>query len=183
MAFHRPHSLLFLQLLLVLLIYKSEASECHPPPGEHLIREICDDSQHVDLCVSSLKADPRASQVCINKMGPAVVSIVRNNATDTRSYVYLLLNQATNPAAKACLAACYKNYKFAVRDLRAAVKESKDYDRFGSVLSRLTLVRSNVTECEAGFRKGNAASPLTRRNRNVVQLAEVADVIISDLMV
>ncbi|XP_068664126.1 putative invertase inhibitor [Aristolochia californica] len=183
MAFPRSLVYFLLQFFLLLCIEKSQAVECHPPPGEPLIREVCEDSQHYDLCVSSLKADPRASQVCFNRMGPAVVSIVRNNATDTRNYVYLLLHQATNPAAKACLTTCYQNYNLAVRDLRTAVKESKDYDQFVSVLNRLSQAKSNATECENGFKKGVVVSPLTRRNRNVIQLADIAFDIISDLMV
>lgn len=160
-----------------------------PTRGAPLIREVCRDTDHYDLCVSSLVSRPGSSEVLFKDLGPLVVGAALDSAVDTRHQIKAMMRGRLNPAGKWSLVVCGKYYQLVVYNLRLAQKYMKSsgfkqsYD-YSPVEGWVRYSQGYLDKCGATLKKRRGVgAPLKQRNEMARQLADNAFVIVGDLMV
>ncbi|EOX95329.1 Pectinesterase inhibitor domain - like 2 [Theobroma cacao] len=167
-----------LVLLIVLLLFLMSVRA-------DMIDDTCNRTSDTELCLSTLRSDPRSSTADAKGLAHIVLDITLKKAKDNVAQIDQLLSRTTDPALKDVLTICSQEYGNATVVIlpRAIQKlESKfDAEATGNVEDSAGCAKT----CEESFSDGprpeqNRPSPFTDQNNAVLHLARLAeDIIVS----
>ncbi|KAF5204808.1 hypothetical protein FRX31_005605 [Thalictrum thalictroides] len=144
------------------------------------IKGACEEAitNYYDLCVESLKSDPRHLKTGPNELGKLSMQISLENATAIQSDMQKLVkNNATkNAVAKETLGFCIKRYNTTINNIRSAVTQFKlPIPPEGSPLNNLLYYAGlNVTSCEEHLRSHGGLAYFVPRSQILSHLISVA---------
>ncbi|KAL5786502.1 hypothetical protein ACOSQ2_008894 [Xanthoceras sorbifolium] len=143
---------------------------------EDLVSTACNRTLYVDVCVSSLRSDPRSSTVSdIRGLADVALVISIENGMETLAYIkHLNSNNNGNnitgrqdPAASynsGCLRDCAELYEDAAQSLQESVHHLR-IRYFEKVNMLVSAAMTDSETCEDGFKEvAEDVSPLTQRN-------------------
>ncbi|XP_022741980.1 cell wall / vacuolar inhibitor of fructosidase 1-like [Durio zibethinus] len=162
-------------LLILILEFLATTSVSVTKKGVDLIQETCKHTGFFNLCVSSLRSDPRSSNADLEGLARISVEILQDKAKDTLTYVGNLFKHVSDPVLYRSYGSCIEYYRASVeRQLPEAIDAlaSKNY-----VTSKndAAAAATNVDSCEQQFAN---KSPFNDRDKVVHDLALVASSII-----
>ncbi|OUZ99184.1 Pectinesterase inhibitor domain [Macleaya cordata] len=174
-----PFSLIFLSFFVLLF---------HGGFGVDLIEETCRKSVQTDpnlsynFCLTSLQAVPKSHTSDLKGLGLISINLTKTNATHTNLYIKKLLNQKQiSQYCKIRLIDCLDLYSDAIISLKNAIKDFTSRHNFEANIEVSAAMDASTT-CEDGFdemKKCSEASPLTKRNNDMFQLAAISLAIIN----
>lgn len=165
------HPLILLSILILLThcsIVESDAN---------LIVQTCKQTPNFNLCINSLKSDPKSSKADVEGLALMMVNILKAKATTTLKLIKQQLGR--NPELKKALSSCADNYDAI---LSADIPVSLEAIQKGDPKFAQTSANDAANEasfCETQF---NGKSPLTKFNRLVHDTSAVAAAIIRLLL-
>lgn len=115
----------------------------------------------MDLCVTSLRSDPRSSSADVKGLVHITFELVQSNVTDTFGQVKALLETTTDPDVNKSLNDCFGLYKKSVSTtLPDAISALDSSLELAGIL--INEVKSNAEDCERDFTDGpnSRKSPL-----------------------
>lgn len=143
-----------------------------------LIHNTCKNSPNYQLCFSTLRSDPRSSNGAdISVLGLVMVEAVRKKTVEIMESIKEL--EKSNPEWRGPLSECSTNYYTVVKaDVPEAIDGlKKGVPKFAEMGMEDTAVEAET--CEFGFKQN---SPLTEKNRAIMELSAVAKSIIRMLL-
>ncbi|XP_050372579.1 cell wall / vacuolar inhibitor of fructosidase 1-like [Argentina anserina] len=142
----------------------------------NLIEQTCRQTPDRNLCVSSLKADPRSATADVTGLALIMVDVVKNKATLCANRINDLLKQKPGDQA---LSSCKSDYNAVlIADVPVAVEAlTKGDPKFAEQSMDDTAIEAK--SCEDGF-KGR--SPMTDLNNASQKFAAVAAAIVRLLL-
>ncbi|KAK9292192.1 hypothetical protein L1049_020153 [Liquidambar formosana] len=170
----KPIFLLHFVLLFLIFPPLSQSSfQPLAPKGSDLIDNTCKQTPYYDLCVSSLRSDPRSSSADVQGLALIITDMVLGNATDTLALIEDLLKQIKDPSLEKALAYCAELYIPVVKyDLPQAIEAlTKGHYKFANY--SISEAGNQADTCEKNF-TGSTVSPLTDQNSLVHDLSAVA---------
>ncbi|KAM0965822.1 hypothetical protein FF1_021775 [Malus domestica] len=171
-------NLIPLALTFLIQISLLPVSQCRPvyvPNDATLIDQTCQKTPDHNLCVSSLRSDPRSSSADVKGLGIIMVDVVKGKATDTLNQINDLLKQ--RPGDKS-LSSCAEVYNTVIT---ADVPEASQGFSLGNpkfAEQGMNDAAGEAVSCENGF---SGSSPLTDKNKSVHDVAAVAAAIAKTL--
>ncbi|EEF46197.1 putative invertase inhibitor [Ricinus communis] len=132
-----------------------------------LISKTCSHTLYYEICVFSLKSDPRSETADVQGLADIALSVSIAYGEETLAHVTDLKSKATeNETLSSCLGDCVQEYNDAVGDLQ----EAADALKVKSLENVKTLVSSAMTDsdtCEEGFKEMELGdgSPLADRSQ------------------
>ncbi|XP_052520018.1 uncharacterized protein LOC128071095 [Budorcas taxicolor] len=117
-----------------------------------------------NLCVSSLKSDPRSLNADTKGLGHIMFEISLAKAKDNLSQVQILLQGVTDPDLKRLLNECLDEYNSIVGNVMDGSK-NVDLNAFNSTADKVERAYNEVQTCEESFGEVRRRSPLTDRNK------------------
>ncbi|KAG5558868.1 hypothetical protein RHGRI_008726 [Rhododendron griersonianum] len=152
-----------------------------------LVRHLCNETGHYNLCVAAVEADPRSNLKSHRK---GILRIVMDktisNATAILEYIDRLLADNTTKmenTTRDSLEGCSSGYDDGIYDLRHALSllELKNVSQFSEMSSMLNSMFDSPFDCDQDFiqRSIPAPNPLTGINNCVQDLAETCMAILN----
>ena len=176
-------TLVFIVLVLVVFqIIFLPSSQCARlrPNDNNLIEQTCKQTPNYNLCISSLKSDPKSATADVAGLALIMVNVLNTTTTQTLIHINSLLLQSPRNEVKEALLSCVENYKTGVltADVPVSIEAlTKGNPKFADQGTQDAANESN--SCEEGF-SGN--SPLTVENTNINNVARVANAIVKLLL-
>ncbi|KAE8781781.1 putative invertase inhibitor [Hordeum vulgare] len=170
-------------LLFPVLLSAAEAFANAPPASANMILAACKTvgggSTYFDVtfCLDALRSAGGAGDY--QGLAAVALDLLATNATSTEAKIDRLLGisgaevKADGAALARCLRSCQSMYGGIVDDEPACTAAVKG-GRFGEATAILEKAAAAAKECEGGFEKSKAASPLTTENDNAFKLAKLA---------
>lgn len=172
-------SSIFLFILFIafhLLIFHQQPS-IFASADMNLIQKTCKNTKYYDLCVSSLKSNPRSSSVDTKGLANIMVGVGFANATATSSYLssQLLSTKTNDTTLKKVLKECADKYTYAGDSLQASGQDlaTEDYDY---AYLHISAAADYPNACHNAFRRSpGLAYPaeLARREDGLKQICDV----------
>ncbi|KAM3707951.1 hypothetical protein ACB098_02G064400 [Castanea mollissima] len=175
-------TLVFIVLVhVVFQIIFLSSSQCArlSPNDDNLIEQTCKQTPNYNLCISSLKSDPKSATADVAGLALIMVNVLNTTTTQTLIHINSLLQSQRNEVKEALLS-CVENYKIGVltADVPVSIEAlTKGNPKFADQGTQDAANESN--SCEEGF-SGN--SPLTVENTNINNVAKVANAIVKLLL-
>lgn len=142
-----------------------------------LIQKTCKNTEYYDLCVSSLKSNPRSSNVDTKGLANIMIGVGLANATATSSYLssQLLSGAANDTTIKKVLKECADKYTYAGDSLQASAQDlaTEDYDY---AYLHISAAADYPNACHNAFRRSPALAyppELARREDGLKQICDV----------
>ncbi|KAJ4721975.1 Pectinesterase inhibitor [Melia azedarach] len=148
--------------------------QCDTP----LIEKTCQRTPFYDLCISSLKSDPRSSTADVRTLALIMVDIIKSKATQMLKQVEELQKQ--HPELQEPLSACHSRYNAVlVGDVPQAVEalEKGDY-KFAEDSATDAAIEADA--CENGFSAGK--SPISPMNKLFHDISVITASIVNILL-
>lgn len=143
-----------------------------------LIETTCKHTPSFDLCVSTLKSDPRSSSADVAGLAHIAADNVNAKATATLNQIQVLLKTAKDPNLHKALQRCVDTYNTIIKaDIPVAIEAIVKGDPKFAVDSA-TDAAIEAQECEKSFAK----SPISYSNKAVHDLCIVLHSIASLLL-
>ncbi|GMN52912.1 hypothetical protein TIFTF001_022057 [Ficus carica] len=152
-------------ILLFLLICFAFTSTCK----EDLVSTTCKKTLYFNLCISSLRSDPRSESSDLDGLAVIALNLSIAKGVDTLSYInYLKSELASNgsPLMSSYLGDCLAVYSDAVQNLQDSVQALNDKS-FDTLRSFVSAAMTDSETCEDGFKEvmGSMSSPLSEQNK------------------
>ncbi|KAL5698587.1 hypothetical protein ACHQM5_029605 [Ranunculus cassubicifolius] len=169
-------NLLFLFLFILL---SSSANSARLLGEEDLIATTCGHTLYVDLCLSSLREDPRSETADLKGLAKIALDISLVNATKMISHLTQLKSQNDTSLPfdsffSSCMDDCIDEYQEAAGNLEDA-NDALEKNSLATVDSLITAAMTDSDTCEDGFGdKEEMESPLTEKNREFSNLCSNA---------
>lgn len=156
-------SVFFLLISSLLLIANATAAN-------DLVSTTCSQTPFLDICLSSLRSDPRSEASDLK--GLATIALDRSiaNANETKSHIaYLIKSYNPNQTEYEfkCLKECMVEYSEGLENLQES-SLALSYDNFDAVNSWVAAAMTDADTCENGYLEEDLPenpSPLTERNQ------------------
>ena len=150
------------------------------PNDNNLIEQTCKQTPNYNLCVSSLKSDPKSATADVTGLALIMVKVLNTTATRTLIHINSLLHHSPSPKIKKALLSCADMYYNGIvtADVPVSIEALTKGDPKFADDSTLDAAKE-ATLCEEGF-SGN--SPLTVDNTNVNNVARVTEAIVKLLL-
>ncbi|KAI5336232.1 hypothetical protein L3X38_015499 [Prunus dulcis] len=147
-----------------------------------LVQETCHKTTNYDLCVSSLKSDPRSSTADAKGLARIALDQTLTNSVDTQARIARLFNETSDEYIRKGLGTCKDEYDLGVGKITEATK-NVILSRFVEARNDVADVADEVNTCEESFSRGGRwrQSPLTDRNNVIVRFAKFTGEIIAIL--
>lgn len=166
-----------------LLIISLPISQCRVQPmDEKLIESICKKTPNFDLCVSSLKSDPKSSTADVPGLSLIMVDIIKAKATKTLNRIHELLKRGPGGfREKQALSSCANSYNVIIEaDVPEAIEAlTRGGYKFAEDGIADAAVEADI--CEHGF-SSLGSSPLTDMNKDMNEVSNVARAIVRTLL-
>ncbi|KAH7854274.1 hypothetical protein Vadar_012017 [Vaccinium darrowii] len=165
-------SLLFLSLLFT-LIYHSHAD---------LIGSTCEKNEYIDLCLSTLRSDPRSAAADVAGLARIMFDAALAKATATLDQIKDLLKKTSDPDLRLYLTVCAKEYQSATEDIPIAIQNVGSHN-FES-RTKADDVYDEARTCEEIFTdlpSKRRQSPFTAVNRLLQKLVMIASGVVESL--
>ncbi|KAI9192700.1 hypothetical protein LWI28_026769 [Acer negundo] len=137
---------------------------------EDLVSAACNRTFYVDICVSSIRSDPRSSTISdLRGLADVALNVTFVHGMETLDYIKHL--NSNSPAASyrsRCLRDCAEVYADAVQSLQDTVHllRIRDFEKVNTLVS---AAMTDSDTCEDGFNEvlddAEGVSPLTQRNQ------------------
>ena len=141
-----------------------------------LVDQTCKQTPNYDLCVKTLRADPRSSTADVTGLALVTVDAIKAKATATLDRINGLLGTTPDPKTKAALSHCGELYDNAV--LKADIPSAIEALKKGNPKFAEQGVNDAANEADSCERAFGGASPISSFNRSVSDLSRVASAII-----
>ncbi|KAJ4836092.1 hypothetical protein Tsubulata_029658 [Turnera subulata] len=164
-----------LPVVLLFLLGFPIATEC-----ADLIEKTCKKTPHHDLCVSSLQSSNQSSRADVKGLASIMANITLSNATDTLSYIQLLINQTTDSDLERRLDYCGEVYIQVVEYILPQAIDALVKGQYGFADYGMSDAGSETDSCQDKISKFKL--PVTDRNKLVHDLAEVTEAICKILL-
>ncbi|XP_021281607.1 uncharacterized protein LOC110414636 [Herrania umbratica] len=141
---------------------------------QNLIDHICRQMEEYAFCDNTFNQNLKGRRADMAALTLITIEQAVSHATDTHSFIALLLKKATDPAEKEALTTCEDAYRLVMGGFQeaAAVFFLKDYD---SMLLSMRPAPRAQAGCTAIFNTPpNPASPVGDRNRQMRILIAMA---------
>ncbi|KAF5727081.1 cell wall / vacuolar inhibitor of fructosidase 1-like [Tripterygium wilfordii] len=169
-------SVLFTSLILFTFPAHSSSSIPSIIDSGNIVEQTCRQTPYYDLCVSTLRSNPRSHNANIEELAQIMVDELDSTATNTLRHIRQLLQSGMDQSTQEALRSCAERYRVIVRGdvpeaIEAISKGDYKYAEQGT-FDAATEARS----CERGFSRGR--SPLSNQNRQVHDTSLVAAAIV-----
>lgn len=148
-----------------------------------LVESTCKQTPNYDLCISSLRSDPKSSTADVRGLALIMVNVIKAKATETLNHINDLLKGGPGGGKdKQALSSCADGYSAI---LKADVPEATQALTLGNVKFAENGVSDAAVEanaCERGFSSSGRTSPLTDVNKNMNEICNVARAIVRMLL-
>ncbi|KAF8032631.1 hypothetical protein BT93_D1527 [Corymbia citriodora subsp. variegata] len=145
------------------------------PNRGDLVLAACSHTLYFDICVSSLRSDPRTDAM-VDLAGLAAVTLDQSIAHGERSVSVIVDTLRTNVSSGddqsllRCLSDCNEEYKDAVASLKESTRAIKERE-FDVVNSLVSAAMMDASTCEDGLKEmAIYDSPLSERNERFFKL-------------
>ena len=146
------------------------------PMDANLIDQTCRKTPNYNLCVSSLKSDPRSKSADVRGLALVMVNVLKTKATTTLKRINELLKKTPRDDS---LKDCHHMY---LTILQADVVVANEAITLGDpkfAEESMNDAGGDAEDCEDDFKGG---SPLTQLNKDVTNVADVAAAIVRILL-
>ncbi|KAJ0961763.1 hypothetical protein J5N97_029591 [Dioscorea zingiberensis] len=126
-----------------------------------------------DFCVSTLLRNPKSSSADTRGLASIAALTSVNQAYNVKSDINDLLTKSPDPMSKSSLDQCLSVYTAMVTTLAQAV-DAINGRQDDAAKGFLNTAIDGANNCEAAFGKVGMASPLTKENRDSVELSNMA---------
>ncbi|KAM1742181.1 hypothetical protein ACFX12_012206 [Malus domestica] len=165
------YSACLIQLICLVLVFLP-LSHCRRavifPMDANLIDQTCKKTPNYNLCVSSLKSDPRSVKADVASLGFITVDIAKDKATDTANRINELLKQSPSDQRLKTCATFYHTI------LVADVPEASQGFKLGNPKFAEQGMNDAADATEACEKEFSSKSPLTDKNKVVHDLSSIA---------
>ncbi|TQD73173.1 hypothetical protein C1H46_041302 [Malus baccata] len=162
------YSACLIQLICLVLVFLP-LSHCRRavifPMDANLIDQTCKKTPNYNLCVSSLKSDPRSVKADVASLGFITVDIAKDKATDTANRINELLKQSPSDQRLKTCATFYHTI------LVADVPEASQGFKLGNPKFAGQGMNDAADAAEACEKEFSSKSPLTDKNKVVHDLS------------
>lgn len=138
------------------------------PMDANLIDQTCKKTPNYNLCVSSLKSDPRSGKAGVAGLGFITVDIAKDKATDAANRINELLKQSPSDQRLKTCATFYHTI------LVADVPEASQGFKLGNPKFAEQGMNDAADAAEACEKEFSSKSPLTDKNKVVHDLSSIA---------
>ena len=145
-----------------------------------LVKQTCRQTPNYDLCVQTLRSDPRSSHADVAGLAMVMVDMIKAKSIATLHRISELLGTAPHPKTKATLRRCAELYDNAV--LKADIPSAMEALKTGNPKFAEQGANDAAKEADSCERAFGGASPITSFNRSVSDLSRVASAIIRLLL-
>ncbi|GMI80224.1 cell wall / vacuolar inhibitor of fructosidase 1, CELL WALL / VACUOLAR INHIBITOR OF FRUCTOSIDASE 1 [Hibiscus trionum] len=144
-----------------------------------LIETTCKKTPFPDLCVSTLKPNPRSVTADVSGLALIVANSVNTKASATMNQIATLLRSATDPNLKKALSGCVDSYNTIIKaDIPVAIEAiEKNNPKFA--VDSASDAGNEAQRCEDGF---GGKSPISGSNKMVHDLSVILQSIASLLL-
>ncbi|XVF62418.1 hypothetical protein PTKIN_Ptkin09bG0006100 [Pterospermum kingtungense] len=145
-----------------------------------LVEKTCRNTFYFDLCVSTLKSDPRSSSADVAGLAHIAADSVEAKATATLNQITGLLKTANDPNLQKALQSCVDSYTTIKTAIEVAITEIvRDNPKF--VVNMANDAAAEAEICEVSF-ADPPKSPISGSNEAVHDLSSVLASIASLLL-
>ncbi|KAK8671244.1 hypothetical protein V6N13_037844 [Hibiscus sabdariffa] len=147
-----------------------------------LIETTCTKTPFPDLCISTVKSDPRSSTADVPGLALIVADSVNEKASATLNQISTLLKSATDPNMKKALSGCVDSYNTIIKaDIPVAIEAiEKNNPKFA--VGSATDAGNEAQRCEGSFGENSTSSPISGSNKAVHDLSVILQSIASMLL-
>lgn len=135
---------------------------------QDLVSKACNRTTYIDLCVSSLRSDPRSSTASeVKELAEIALNVSIANGIETLTYIKELRSSGGGGRCGLCLRDCLEEYEDAVASLEDSVHQLR-IRGFKKVNVLVSAAMTGSDTCEDGFvevSSSGGVSPLTQRNQ------------------
>ncbi|CAN6551216.1 unnamed protein product [Malus baccata var. baccata] len=171
------YSACLIQLLCLVLVFLP-LSHCRRavifPMDANLIDQTCKKTPNYNLCVSSLKSDPRSVKADVAGLGFITVDIAKDKATDTANRINELLKQSPSDQRLKTCATFYHTI------LVADVPEASQGFKLGNPKFAEQGMNDAADAAEACEKEFSSKSPLTDKTKVVHDLSRIIVKVVRD---
>lgn len=135
---------------------------------EDLVSATCKKTLYFQLCLSSLRSDPKSQTSDLRGLASIALNLTIANGVSTLSYISNLKSEASyngSQSVSSYLSDCRDVYSDAIQNLQDSVQalNDKSYDTLQSLVS---AAMTDSETCEDGFKEMKGlSSPLTEQNQ------------------
>ncbi|XP_038698230.1 putative invertase inhibitor [Tripterygium wilfordii] len=159
-----------LALLSLLVLASSSGAKGYEPD---LISTACNRTLHQELCISSLRSDPRSHSSDLEGLAEIALNISTIHGVQTLSYINHLKSNVGGNVSEyvlTCLSDCMEEYSEAIDKLEDSVGALMNRS-FDDLVTFVTAAMTDSDTCEEGFEENpEEVSPLTKRNQDFSML-------------
>ncbi|XP_070034400.1 pectinesterase inhibitor-like [Nicotiana tomentosiformis] len=139
-----------------------------------LIDDVCQKTIDYNLCVKSLRADPRSASADKKSLARIIIQLSQDKANDILSQTEMLLKQTKEPVLKQCLEVCKEMYDTAVFHYSEAVNYL-DADNFSDAADTAGETLSDADTCDESFTEPTPVlkSPLKPKTDDFFHFADL----------
>ncbi|KAF5748382.1 pectinesterase [Tripterygium wilfordii] len=134
-----------------------------------LISTACNRTLHQELCISSLRSDPRSHSSDLEGLAEIALNISTIHGVQTLSYINHLKSNVGGNVSEyvlTCLSDCMEEYSEAIDKLEDSVGALMNRS-FDDLVTFVTAAMTDSDTCEEGFEENpEEVSPLTKRNQD-----------------
>ncbi|KAK8525401.1 hypothetical protein V6N13_123077 [Hibiscus sabdariffa] len=147
-----------------------------------LIETTCEKTQFVDLCISTLKSDPRSSTADVAGLAIIAADSAYAKANSTSNQIAVLLKSATDPKLIKALNSCLDSYNSILRvDLPVAILAiNKGTPKVA--VERATDAENEAQKCEDSVGENSTNSPISGSSKALHDLCGILQSIASLLL-
>ncbi|XP_051127305.1 cell wall / vacuolar inhibitor of fructosidase 2 [Andrographis paniculata] len=121
--------------------------------ASNLIQKTCENTQHYDLCVSSLELDSSSAKSDAKGLALIMINIAIANATETNSYIASQIKNITNNTAMdRAMRVCNDKYAFANNALRNSIV-NLDNEEYDYAYMHVMAAGDYPSGCRSAFRR------------------------------
>ncbi|KAL6990120.1 hypothetical protein U1Q18_015868 [Sarracenia purpurea var. burkii] len=147
--------------------------------GDPLIQATCKRTSNYQLCISTLKSDPRSSNADAKGLAQISLEKLLAKTNTTLNFVGDLLRRTSaGSALYRSLGTCVDQYNGAVTENLPAAVSALNSNNYGASKQGVETTRNGALECEALFASND---PVTIQSKQVENLSVVTSEIISTL--
>ncbi|KAK1550086.1 hypothetical protein Q3G72_013475 [Acer saccharum] len=137
---------------------------------EDLVSAACNRTFYIDICVSSIRSDPRSSTISdLKGLADVALNVTFVHGMETLEYIkHLNSNSPAVSYRSGCLRDCAEVYEDAVQSLQDTVHllRIRDFEKVNTLVS---AAMTDSDTCEDDFNEvlddAEGVSPLTQRNQ------------------
>ncbi|KAI5650948.1 hypothetical protein M9H77_36953 [Catharanthus roseus] len=158
---------LFFILAIVLVQCKCSSAD--------LISTTCDQTPNDNLCISTLKRDPRSRKADVAGLGLIMIDAVKIKATSALDQITKI--QKSNSLLKNSLMECSENYNLILKsDIPKSIRSFRENPKLAENGMAASAVEAQG--CENSLRGSKISPDFTQLNQSVYELSNIARAII-----